>query len=327
MIAVCRKIVGHFRHSVHASEALKSRQQQMQIPAKKLKQDVATRWNSTLMMLESRSRWPVSAVLSVSDVTNPKYRYLDLKPQQWELAEELIPPLQIVTTFLSYEFNVSCSCVLPVLFGLIHSLHVSDEDSSTISLFKCTVVSEIKRRWSLASLNPYSPLVIASALDPRFKQLKYASDDQFRDPVKQEILLRMEKVVLPNLPEATDEPGTDDDRPTKEPRKDTALDILLGPEKDPNEESTTFTDELQGYLTSKTVSRETDPLTWWRVNQYNYPHLAQVAKCFFSIPATSTPAERSFSKVGFIVNHLRSSLKPGKVNALLFLSKNLQQLS
>ena len=35
----------------------------------------------------------------------------------------------------------------------------------------------------------------------------------------------------------------------------------------------------------------------------------------------------SSQRAGFIINHLRSSLKPGKVNALLFLSKNLQQLS
>ena len=49
-------------------------------------------------------------------------------------------------------------------------------------------------------------------------------------------------------------------------------------------------------------------------NQYNYPHLA---KGLFSNSATSTPAERTFSKSGIIVNDLRSSLKPDKVNALV----------
>ena len=49
-------------------------------------------------------------------VTEAKYRYLDM---QWKLTEKLIEtlwPLQIAT---SAEFNVSCSCVIPVLLGLI----------------------------------------------------------------------------------------------------------------------------------------------------------------------------------------------------------------
>ena len=136
-IAVGRKIVGHFHHSALATEALRRRQEQMQLPIKKLKQDVATRWNSTLLMLESliNNRWPISAVLSDTNVTNARYRHLDMKPEQWELVENLIKvlqPLQIATTFLSYE---ACSCVLPVL---TQSLEVSEVDCSN---FKRTVVA------------------------------------------------------------------------------------------------------------------------------------------------------------------------------------------
>ena len=91
-------------------------------------------------MLESliNNRWPISAVLSDTNVTNARYRHLDMKPEQWELVENLIKvlqPLQIATTFLSYEANVSCSCVLPVL---TQSLEVSEVDCSN---FKRTVVA------------------------------------------------------------------------------------------------------------------------------------------------------------------------------------------
>ena len=66
MIAVARKIVGHFRHSTLATGALTKRQEMMQIPVKKLQQDVATCWNSSLLMLESllHSRWSTSLCCS-----------------------------------------------------------------------------------------------------------------------------------------------------------------------------------------------------------------------------------------------------------------------
>jgi len=35
-------------------------------------------------------RWPVTTVLSDSQVTKPSDRYFNLKPEQWKLAEELI---------------------------------------------------------------------------------------------------------------------------------------------------------------------------------------------------------------------------------------------
>ena len=72
-------------------------------------------------------------MFSDSTVTEAKYHYLDM---QWKLTEKLIEtlwPLQIAT---SVEFNVSCSCVIPVLFGLIQLLEVSETSASTLSIFK-----------------------------------------------------------------------------------------------------------------------------------------------------------------------------------------------
>ena len=53
---------------------------------------------------------------------------------------------------------------------------------------------------------------------------------------------------------------------------------------------------------------------------YNYPNLAKIAWSVLSIPATSTPAERIFSKSGLIVNSLRSCLKCDSVDALVSLN-------
>jgi len=83
-------------------------------------------------------------------------------------------------------------------------------------------------------------------------------------------------------------------------------------------------EEISNYLQEnvKGTSMETDPLSWWKNYEGTYPLLAQVAKEYLVVPATSVPCERVFSTAGDIVRAERSSLKPTKVDMLLFLKKN-----
>ena len=56
------------------------------------------------------------------NLTKWEDRALDLRSEQWELLEELVRPLELLETALSMEFNVSCSCVYPILDGIISVL-------------------------------------------------------------------------------------------------------------------------------------------------------------------------------------------------------------
>jgi len=51
-LAVCRKIVGHFKHSSTAYSRLNTIQQNLGLPQHRLQPDVSTRWNLTLYMLQ-----------------------------------------------------------------------------------------------------------------------------------------------------------------------------------------------------------------------------------------------------------------------------------
>jgi len=109
-IGAAKKLIGHFRHSALASDALQIRQEAMGSPQRKLQQDRPTRWNSNYYMIRSllENRWPVTAVLSDEAVTQRKYRYLDLSSENWIVLEELVKvlePLEVATVFLSKEVN------------------------------------------------------------------------------------------------------------------------------------------------------------------------------------------------------------------------------
>lgn len=141
------------------------------------------------------------------------------------MAKELVAvlkPFEVATTFLSYEEN---TVILSVIFSLVEGLKECSEDSALLKQFKSTIKTELTRRWLLDSLDVCSLLVLAAAVNPRFKQLKFLNTEQI-GRVKVELEITME---LASTPDGREEPPN----ATKKHKSDqvtTALDILLGPD-------------------------------------------------------------------------------------------------
>ena len=51
-------------------------------------------------------------------------------------------------------------------------------------------------------------------------------------------------------------------------------------------------------------------LMWWRNNELRFPSLAQLARRYLCVPATSVSTERIFLIAGLVINNKRSSLTP-----------------
>ena len=82
--------------------------------------------------------------------------------------------------------------------------------------------------------------------------------------------------------------------------KKSALDELLGDtEEGENEGESGIGDECKRYFTERLLPRNSDPLEWWKLNQFRFPHVAAVATSVFAVQATSTSSERLFSTAGF----------------------------
>ncbi|XP_051236252.1 E3 SUMO-protein ligase ZBED1-like [Dicentrarchus labrax] len=166
----CRKIVGHFKHSPANTEELHQQQNQLGQLTESLIQDVPTRWNSSLAMISRllKNQEAIKATRS-----RQKHKLTMLTTSEWDKLQRLeaiLEPCRYVTELLGGETYVSCSVVLPALCHLYHTMEVSEEDPAYIGKFKTAFKKDLSE-WQANLNNGW--LNIASALDPRFKDLKY----------------------------------------------------------------------------------------------------------------------------------------------------------
>ena len=181
-------------------------------------------------------------------------------------------PFEVATVVLSKETNVSLSTVFPIVYGLKKKA-INEDDSPAVRQFKANLVSALSRRWHLDSFTPSNISILATALDPRFRQLCFLTEEQ-RDLIQAELLLRN------NEDESTEPPS---------PKKNkTAFDLLLGEEDDV---CTSFKTELSQFITEKPIPRDSDALEWWKMNTSRFPRLAEIARRLLCVPASSTASQ------------------------------------
>ena len=119
---------------------------------------------------------------------------------------------------------LSGSCVYPIIHGLITNLEATDEDLPVVTHFKVIVVAALRRRWSFDSIDLMSSPAFLSALDPRFKALKFLSDPEKESMKAHLVQLASEQ----DLYEAEEEKN---ECVPPAPKKKIVLDLLLDPEE------------------------------------------------------------------------------------------------
>ncbi|XP_051961053.1 zinc finger BED domain-containing protein 4-like [Xyrauchen texanus] len=113
--AILQKVkttVEFFHRSTVASDKLKATQKQMGQEQLRLKQDVATRWNSTFYMLKRfiEIKEPIISTLALTNASLPT-----LSPDEWEICREIVDiihPFEEVTTEVSAEKFVTASKII-----------------------------------------------------------------------------------------------------------------------------------------------------------------------------------------------------------------------
>ena len=311
-------------------------------PEHKLIQDVSVRWNSSYYMISRllEQRWPVTATLSDPEVTQRAKHFLDLKAEQWSLLEELeqaLKPFECATVYLSGGSYVTLSSLPALIKGLMKSTQNAAFDNTHVQGFQAAAAIEISKRWEVemsykdAATNTS---LIAAALDPRFRRVKFLSpDESLKLQVKvQALALEVNRRVIESQQQQhTTEAQTS--AGVTEKRSVSLLDTLLGSDSeetssqnDSGDEADVIShsvrEEILKYFGEQPLPKSTDPLQWWKANEARFPSLAVLANSYLCVPATSTPSERLFSAAGNIVSKKKASLSPEHVDMLTFLHYN-----
>ena len=77
--------------------------------------------------------------------------------------------------------------------------------------------------------------------------------------------------------------------------------------------------ECDKYAISSLANDDVDILKWWGDNANMYPILANMARDFLAIPATSAPAERVFSQGRRLISYYRHKLSARTIEMVMSL--------
>ncbi|XP_050066428.1 E3 SUMO-protein ligase ZBED1-like [Aphis gossypii] len=250
---------------------------------------------------------------------------------RWNSTCDMIDkPFKIVTEVLGGENYTTASIAHRLIKSLLNTLKVSEQDSHFLIAIKKSILDDLKKRREMMGVI----LSKASALDPRFRELKFLSEEE-----KETVWKQLENELKELIPDPKIETEVqlnsdsilenEEDIETFEtqhspPRK--KLRSLMIDSDDDDEENYSVTQspaiiQLEEYRNFKIkISYDQDPLKWWKENEFKYSAVSLLAKKYLSIVATSVPCERLFSEAGTIISKKRNRLSPERLNQLLFLN-------
>lgn len=180
-------------------------------------------------------------------------------------------------------------------------------------------------------------LIIASALDPRTKELSFVTNQETKNAIWNFVLSIMEgmaREIGTNTEDDEESIVVNNDAETAmnifelmdaeeaeaEARSAESDELSLGGTRTATE--TDCKSEIRRYKQAQRLSFTKDPLQWWKQNEFKFPLLAKVARRYLSIQPTSAPSERVFSKASRLLSSKRIRMDPMLAGKAFFVSEN-----
>ncbi|VDL72582.1 unnamed protein product [Nippostrongylus brasiliensis] len=264
------KIVKKIRKSAVDKDALLECQNICEIPESSLAKGMEIRWNTMYDMLQRflDNRRAIELFL----VDRADYPQLDTF--DWALMKKLVDvlkPLAVATKFVQHREYAPISVVIPLYKVILRQL-----DSSTMRSVKEAIAEGLKRRMEDEGYEETEEFLIATMVDPRFK------DSYFDSERKVVLLKKLEELasqqVMANASPVSKHIDDDNENPFVKYSHESPRTSISPTPVSVDAKSKAFA-EMEEYL-SKEPTFKVDPFEFWRseVNAAKYPLMKLLAK-------------------------------------------------
>ena len=177
---------------------------------------------------------------------------------------------------------------------------------------------------------PNNAGLMASLLDPRYKELDFVELEDEKDKIIQKLRDEFNELKPNNSPLAAEQldptvPLSDADAESSmRSQKEYRQRRQSKTRKDKFNTHTVVIDEVSSYLAMPVALEAENPLDWWRVRAKIFPTLSQIARKYLEIPATSVSSERLFSHASNLISVKRTRLDTSLAGQMLFLKRNIR---
>lgn len=359
LIGRCKKLVGSFSHSEGLNRRLKVKQDELGLERKvKLVQEVSTRWNSTLDMLDSilTNEDPLKC-MSVESVNNCIANNV---PNEIEFDfiygfYKLLKPLKELTVYFSGSSYVTTSILHPSLYQLVNNVLPSfDFSDSKLNILRDNLIDNIKNRFAYIlndSINEF--FIMSSYMDYNYRKFSYLNDElkiEFAKKRAKSTIINYYALYLehnrtqneemylerPSSNVSTPEnssisskeiPSRQNTRKSRDLNDTNFLSTLNDKTTSVQKEISSLEKEFLIYESFDFVAKPGNPsfmntLEFYKLYKTKIPSLAELSQLVFSVTASSVPSENLFSSAGWVQNELRNRIQPSALEMVNFIIKN-----
>ncbi|KAM5333655.1 zinc finger BED domain-containing protein 4 isoform 1-T2 [Glossophaga mutica] len=311
LLSIARKVCERVLRSHKAKEKLAELQKEYELPPHHLIQDVPSKWNTSLHMLERL----VEQKRAINEMSvECGFREL-ISCDQWEVMRSVchaLKPFDAASREMSSRM-ATLSQVIPMTHILSRRVEMLFEETMGIDTMLKSLKEALVSRLSAALRDPRC--IFATLLDPRYKASLFSEEEA--EQYKQDLIRELETLN-----------STSEDAPVPngcDPSGAESLWSLVAKTKktDPRGKAKVPEAMVLAYLEEEVLEHSCDPLTYWNLKRSAWPGLSALAVRFLGCPPSIVPSERLFSTPTENGSFGQSRLLMEHFEKLIFLKVNL----
>lgn len=323
-----RKHIYVFRNRRGWKDSLRSHAIATGIKPVTLTIDMPVRWNSTYHMLQNAllMEAPITA-LCASQTLDTSMRDIQITSKEWELLHALTDFFEIfkrISEKVQADGYPTLNYCVPYYLRLMDKIKKMKKTVKHISIDEaCTAAfNKLDDYFSLATSQRSSHSTVATICDPRFNFsiFDFYLPESFHNTSKERARAQFAACYNKYKARDNDIQAEEMDIRLNSRGEDTPQEVDSEDEMFKHRKPILQEVEWRRWLNEPGVDKpNTDVLKYWQAKQYQYPIIAQIARDYLAIPATSAASERVFSQGADIVTKKRNRLLPSTIRYLLCL--------